>query len=90
MEWFLFVALIFFPQNFVTGYLSLISKVDNCRFDNFRYQDKTITAITTNWVNKGNQCSRTQFPLMLGWAITIHKSQASGTDVLASLKTCFL
>ena len=36
-----------------------------------------VTAITTNWVNKGNQLSRTQFPLMPGWSITIHKSQAS-------------
>ena len=34
-----------------------------------------ITAVTKNWWEKQKQMSRTQFPLMLGWSLTIHKSQ---------------
>jgi len=34
-----------------------------------------IKAITKNWWDKNKQLSRTQFPLMLGYSLTIHKSQ---------------
>ena len=34
-----------------------------------------IKAITKNWWVSNKQLSRTQFPLMLGYALTIHKSQ---------------
>ena len=34
-----------------------------------------ITAIERSWFSGNEKCSRTQFPLMLGWSITIHKSQ---------------
>ena len=34
-----------------------------------------IKAITKNWWDKNKQLSRTQYPLMLGYSLTIHKSQ---------------
>ena len=40
-------------------------------------QDKMvpIAPMQASWTVKGQQFSRTQYPLMLGWAITIHKGQ---------------
>lgn len=34
-----------------------------------------ITRRTVNFTKSGAKCMRTQFPLALGWAVTIHKSQ---------------
>ena len=31
------------------------------------------TPVTANWESGGVPCSRTQFPLVLAWAITIHR-----------------
>jgi len=54
-----------------------------CQFDSYKGpylndEDKTVVipAITNKWTNKQQQeCTRTQFPVSLSYACTIHKSQ---------------
>ncbi|KAL2474964.1 ATP-dependent DNA helicase [Abeliophyllum distichum] len=63
--------------------LAIIVDFDNYRGTNFREGTNLIPIppITSNWkASNGTSCQRTQIPVVLCWAITIHKSQGLTLD----------
>ncbi|KAL2500189.1 Uncharacterized protein Adt_25739 [Abeliophyllum distichum] len=63
--------------------LAVMVDFDNYRGTSFREGSNIIPIppITSNWkVSNGTSCQRTQIPIILCWAITIHKSQGLTLD----------
>ena len=47
-----------------------------------------LAPLQASWTVKGQQFSRSQYPLILGWAITIHKAQGSTLTGAKKAYTC--
>ncbi|XP_055329698.1 uncharacterized protein LOC129582250 [Paramacrobiotus metropolitanus] len=60
--------------------LAVLVEFDKYKGPTFANNCVPICPQTSEWIENGQKCVRTQFPLALSWAITVHKAQGITCD----------